>query len=169
MSNMKGTKCRWPATVPMYVSEFLEEKLQKARHTNLRINFSKHQKASASSFSRTIIGEHKSLIPVWSINDNTPVSLFGLWMSFLCMSDVANLGSNQHLCQSMHTQLEYPIIWKDFLCSHRIPWCDQCVGRQALYWYSKVNTKDREKRIRKQRKRNKVKAYQFDAMSASTR
>jgi hypothetical protein len=48
----------------MYVSEFLEEKLQKARHTNLRINFSKHQKASASSFSRTIIGEHKSLIPV---------------------------------------------------------------------------------------------------------
>jgi hypothetical protein len=41
-----------------------QEDLHKERHTNLRINFSKHQNASASSLSSTIIGEHKSLIPV---------------------------------------------------------------------------------------------------------
>jgi hypothetical protein len=32
--------------------------------TSLRINLSKHQNASASSLSSTIMGEHKSLIPI---------------------------------------------------------------------------------------------------------
>lgn len=37
---------------------------RKIQLTNLRINRSKHQKASASFSSRTIIGEQRSLIPV---------------------------------------------------------------------------------------------------------
>jgi hypothetical protein len=32
-------------------------------YTSLRINLSKHQNASASLWSSTIMGEHKSLIP----------------------------------------------------------------------------------------------------------
>jgi hypothetical protein len=35
-----------------------------AVYTSLRINLSKHQNASASSLRSTIMGEHKSLIPI---------------------------------------------------------------------------------------------------------
>jgi hypothetical protein len=37
--------------------------MEKQVCTSLRINLSKHQNASASSLSSTIMGEHKSLIP----------------------------------------------------------------------------------------------------------
>jgi len=39
-----------------------------AVYTSLRINLSKHQNASASSSSSTIMGEHKSLIPIMTRN-----------------------------------------------------------------------------------------------------